>query len=71
MSKAQKEGSGNRVKEYVSETKLEMKKVTWPDRASVARASIIILVIVVLTTLYITGVDILFSRLFSFLRTVT
>ncbi|MCP4049745.1 MAG: preprotein translocase subunit SecE [bacterium] len=58
------------VKKYVEETKLELKKVSWPDRQTVIRASLIILVIVISMTLFITIVDLALSKAFVLLKKI-
>ncbi|MCU0640609.1 MAG: preprotein translocase subunit SecE [Candidatus Margulisbacteria bacterium] len=42
---------------YLRETLVEMKKVVWPDRRYVMVATVIILVIVIATVLYVMVVD--------------
>ncbi|MFH1347735.1 MAG: preprotein translocase subunit SecE [Candidatus Margulisiibacteriota bacterium] len=55
------------VVKYFKETKAETKKVVWPDRRYVAVATMIILVLVVITGLYVMAIDLTFSKIFGFL----
>ncbi|MBN2057513.1 MAG: preprotein translocase subunit SecE [Candidatus Saganbacteria bacterium] len=52
---------------YLKETRAETKKVVWPDRRYVMVATVIILVLVTITGLYVTVVDFAFSRIFGLL----
>ena len=55
------------VVKFFKETRAETKKVVWPDRRYVAVATLIILVLVSLTGVYVMFVDLVFSRIFSVL----
>ncbi len=46
----------------------ELKKVTWPNRDTLVKSTILILIIIVILTIYISGLDVLLSKLFTFLR---
>lgn len=52
---------------FVKETRAETKKVVWPDRRYVMVATIIILVLVSLTGVYISLIDFIFSKVFRLL----
>jgi len=53
---------------FVEDTRYELKRVTWPSSDKVVKASLIILVIVVMSTLFIAGIDLLFTRGLFWLR---
>ena len=55
------------IKKYLKETEVEAKKVIWPDRKYVTAATVIILIIVILSAVFITVVDFSFVRIFKFL----
>ncbi|MFA5098499.1 MAG: preprotein translocase subunit SecE [Candidatus Margulisiibacteriota bacterium] len=55
------------VKKYLKETEAEAKKVVWPDRRYITTATVIILVIVALSAVFITLVDVSFVKIFKFL----
>ena len=57
----------NWIKNYFKETRSEMKKVVWPDRRYVMVASIVILVLVFLSGLYVMLVDFVFAKIFGVL----
>ncbi len=52
---------------FLKETRAETRKVVWPDRRYVAVATVIILVLVTITGLYVMTVDIAFARIFGLL----
>lgn len=52
---------------FFKETRAETKKVVWPDRRYVAVATLIILVLVTITGLYVMFVDLAFTKIFGFL----
>ncbi|RAP27369.1 preprotein translocase subunit SecE [Candidatus Marinamargulisbacteria bacterium SCGC AG-333-B06] len=47
---------------------IELKKVTWPNRDTLIKSTILILILVVVLTSYVSGLDLLFSKLFYMLR---
>ena len=61
-----KQKFGKLVK-FFKETRAETKKVVWPERRYVAVATLIILVLVFLTGLYVMGVDFVFTKIFGLL----
>jgi preprotein translocase subunit SecE len=61
-----KDKFGKLVK-YFKETRAETKKVVWPDRRYITVATIIILVLVSLTGLYVMLIDYAFVRIFGYL----
>lgn len=50
---------------YIKETLAEMRKVVWPDRRYVAVATVIILVIVIATALFVMIIDYGLAALFK------
>ncbi|MBU1027104.1 MAG: preprotein translocase subunit SecE [Candidatus Margulisbacteria bacterium] len=56
-----------RLVKFFKETRSELKKVVWPDRRYVMVATMIVLVLVILTAMYVMAIDFTFSRLFGFL----
>lgn len=53
------------IVKFLKETRAETKKVVWPDRRYVAVATIIILVLVSITGVYVMTVDFVFTKLFG------
>jgi len=58
----------NGLVNYLVETKLELKKVTWPDKNTLVKSTILILFVVAFYTVYISFLDIVFGSMFSFLK---
>ena len=58
------------IKFFIQETKAELRKVSWPTKPKVASASLLILVIVISLTAYVTVADIGLSKLFAMLKAI-
>jgi preprotein translocase SecE subunit len=57
----------NKIQTYLKETQGEMKKVVWPDRRYVTVATVIILVLVSITGIFVIFVDYAFAGFFRVL----
>ena len=57
-----------KIVEYFKGIKSEWGKITWPDRKQVVAQTIIVLVIVVLFTIYIYGLDLLLQGIIKALK---
>jgi preprotein translocase subunit SecE len=57
----------DKILHYIRETLAEMKKVVWPDRRYITVATIIIVVLVVLTGLFVMLVDYAYAAVFKVL----
>ena len=55
------------VTKFLKETRAETRKVVWPDRRYVTVATIVILILVIITGLYVMLIDYGFGRIFGFL----
>ena len=55
---------------FVEDTKVEYSKITWADRDTVIRATVIIIFIVIFTTLFIGTADISFTKGFFWLKSL-
>jgi preprotein translocase subunit SecE len=53
--------------QYFKETKAETRKVVWPDRRYITTATIIILILVVLSGVYVMTVDFVLTKIFGLL----
>ena len=62
-SKSVKEG----IKQYFNEAQDELRKVSWPTREKVIRSSSIIIVMVIFFSAYITGLDLVISKVISWI----
>jgi preprotein translocase subunit SecE len=57
----------NKIVNYLKETLVEMKKVTWPDRRYVMVASLVVLGLVFFTGVFVMLVDFSLTKLFGIL----
>ena len=55
------------IKQYLKETLVEMKKVAWPDRRYIIVATLIILVLVCITAVFVMAVDFALAKIFGVL----
>jgi preprotein translocase SecE subunit len=55
-----------RVSRYVEETREELRKCTWPDRAELKGSTVVVLVSVFLLSVFTIGVDALLHLIFQF-----
>ncbi|MGQ9681486.1 MAG: preprotein translocase subunit SecE [Anaerolineae bacterium] len=53
----------NRVTRYLRETRAELRKVVWPTRREATRLSIIVVSVTVAMSIFLGGLDYVFSRL--------
>lgn len=58
------EKNGNSVVSFLNETKVELKKVTWPTKQELIANTIVVLIAVVLCAVLIWVIDTCFSALF-------
>ena len=64
--KAEKKKSfGARAKKYLSESKAELKKVTWPTKEQLIHNSIVIIVFIAIITVILSLLDTGFGWIFS------
>ena len=52
----------NQKPSFSTSPSIELKKVTWPNRETLVKSTILILVIIFITTVYISGLDLVFSN---------
>jgi preprotein translocase subunit SecE len=57
------------VTKYVGESKIELKKVTWPTREQVIAGTIIVFAVVLVISVYVGIIDYIFSKLITFVTT--
>ena len=57
----------NALVQYLKETRAETKKVVWPDRRYITVATVIILILSIVTGLYVTVVDFALTKIFGVL----
>ncbi len=56
-----------KLKTFFREAKVEIRKVTWPDRKITSASTVVVLVVVVVVSLYLGIVDAVLSQLYKLL----
>jgi len=56
-----------KIKDYLSDTRQELTKVTWPDRRKVFTLVVVILIVVTIVTVYVLIADAVVSYLMNIL----
>ncbi len=57
----------SKLPQFFKEVQEELKKVTWPSKELVKNATIGVIVFTLLVSLYLWGLDLIFSRIFDYL----
>jgi preprotein translocase subunit SecE len=52
-----------KTNEFFANVKAELKKVTWPTRKDTYASSLVVIVLVLVSAIYLGGVDLILSRL--------
>jgi preprotein translocase subunit SecE len=55
------------LREYIQETRAELRKVIWPTREEATNLTIVVVVVTVVMTIILGGMDWVFSQLFRLL----
>jgi preprotein translocase subunit SecE len=55
--------------QFISDVRLEMKKVSWPNRSEVMSTTVVVLIAVLFFSLYLWGVDTLLEKFFLQIET--
>ncbi len=50
------------VRQFLKEVRLELKKVDWPSRRELISYTVVVLATLIVTTLYVAGLDYVFSK---------
>lgn len=61
MTKADTEKRENRLVRYLRESRAEMRKVTWPTREEALNLTAIVLIVTVLMSMFLWGLDVIFD----------
>lgn len=56
-----------KIKQFIKEFRIEMKKVSWPSRKEVVASTGVVLVVVILISFYLGMADFIFSKLLKLL----
>ena len=65
MTKASSALSSNRLVEYLSDTRAELRKVVWPTREQAVNLTGVVLLITFVMTVLLGGVDYIFGQLLA------
>ena len=52
--------------QFLTDVRAEMSRVAWPDRQTVIASTIVVLFVLIITSAYLAGVDLIFAKLFAF-----
>ncbi|MCK8828591.1 preprotein translocase subunit SecE [Natroniella acetigena] len=58
-----KRSTSEKIKKFLREVKAELKKVNWPSKQEMVSYTMVVIVTVLLVSVFIGGVDLLFSSL--------
>ena len=50
------------ARQFIKEVRMELKKVDWPSRRELVSYTIVVLATLIVTTLYVAGLDYVFSK---------
>lgn len=53
--------------QFIKEARAELEKVTWPNRQQTTRLTLIVIVVSVLVSIYITSLDLFFTKIMELL----
>jgi preprotein translocase subunit SecE len=57
------------VRRYLRESRIELRKVTWPTREQVTNLTIVVVVVCVVIALFLGGIDVLFTDIIKAIST--
>lgn len=52
-----------KTSKFLTDVKVELKKVTWPTRKDTYASTIVVIVLVIVSAAYLGGIDVILSRL--------
>ena len=55
-------GVVTRIREFINEVLAEFRKVTWPTRAELVNSTVVVIVVTVVLSLFLGGVDVVLAR---------
>jgi preprotein translocase subunit SecE len=67
VAKAAAKRKGNPVTRYFRETIAELRKVNWPTRQEATQLTIIVIVVMAVTSIFLGLMDFIFSRAVAFI----
>lgn len=60
---------GSSPAEYIRNVRIELKKVEWPTKQHIYKATILVIIVSIIVGIYLGGLDYLFTNLFGILLT--
>jgi len=60
-------GIVDKVRQFLREVRIELKKITWPGRKETIASTVVVIVIVLISGVYLGVVDMILSRLIRFI----
>lgn len=60
-------GIADKVRQFSREVKTELKKISWPGRKETSASTVVVIVIVLVSGVYLGIVDLILSRLIRFI----
>jgi preprotein translocase subunit SecE len=60
-------GIVDKVRQFLREVRIELKKITWPGRKVTMASTVVVIVIVLISGVYLGVVDMILSRLIRFI----
>lgn len=57
----------SKIKVFLTQTKVELKKVSWPNKNELIGSTIVVIITVIVMAVYIGLVDLIFSKLIGLL----
>jgi preprotein translocase subunit SecE len=55
-------------KQFVEDTKAELKKVSWPTKHKVIQSTLVVLVVVIVMTMVVSLLDVILGNLFDIMK---
>ncbi|MCM8818626.1 MAG: preprotein translocase subunit SecE [Candidatus Omnitrophica bacterium] len=55
----------SKIKNYLNDVKVELKKVTWPDKKVLRNSTLIIILFMIIMAFYFGIVDVIFAKIIS------
>jgi len=53
----------NKVKSFLYSVRAELKKISWPTRSEIIKSTIIVLVVIIVFSIIIGGIDVVFLQI--------
>jgi preprotein translocase subunit SecE len=67
MMAVEVQGIVGKIKQFLKEVRAELKKISWPGRKETMASTVVVIVIVLISGVYLGVVDMILSRLIRFI----